>query len=489
MDQESGKSKSQVKLLILAGDPGDLDFLKDSLDTELYMVTAATDRIQALKHLSACKDLDAVVLDISVNPEEMAMFLKSLSEDFSHLPCVLLSCFSENEIDAQNINLTSSYILFKHRVTPDMLRSSISQVITHQNIFAQLEKSRKELKDSEQRFRTMIEKNVDVMVIFGKDSLIKYINPTGKTLFGERGERLLPYISGFPVISGQKMMFSITDDDHEKRYWEVRVVIINWVGEASFLATIRDITDWKNAEKEFRKTFVQLERSNKDLETFAYVASHDLQEPLRTVSGFMSLLERKYSSDLNEQARDYIGKSIKATSRMRDMILSLLDYSRLSTQTQAFKLNDMNELLDTALENLSESIEQTGAVITRDRLPELWTERNQIIRLLQNLIGNAIKFSDRENPKIHVGIGDSGDKTYNFYVSDNGIGIDPQFISRIFVIFQRLDKKKYPGTGIGLAMCKKIVEYHGGRIWVDSKPGEGSTFHFTLSTKPRGGGQ
>ena len=167
--------------------------------------------------------------------------------------------------------------------------------------------------------------------------------------------------------------------------------------------------------------------------------------------------------------------------------LPLLDYSRLTTQTQAFRINDANEVLDQALENLEASISSSGTKITRDKLPELWAERNQLVRLFQNLIGNAIKFSDKDDPQIHIGIEEMNEKNFKFSITDNGIGIEPQFVSRIFMIFQRLNKGNFPGTGIGLAMCKKIVEYHGGKIWVDAQVGKGSTFYFTLSARPKGG--
>ena len=139
-----------------------------------------------------------------------------------------------------------------------------------------------------------------------------------------------------------------------------------------------------------------------------------------------------------------------------------------------------------ALENLEAAIQKSGVLITRDKLPRVWSEKNQLIRLFQNLIDNAIKFSDKKKPEVHIGFETINNDIFKFYVSDNGIGIDPLYMSRIFIIFQRLEKEKYPGTGIGLAMCKKIVEYHGGKIWVDSKPGDGATFNFTLSSKPKG---
>jgi len=475
----------KLNVLLVESDPGEGGFLAEIMGATLFNITVASNEEEAHRILSDA-EIDVAVIDISTSLTYCVSLLKNIAKDFSHIPCVLLSSFSSEELEAQSVRLKSSYLLFKHRVNSKVLHASIEQAIEHQNLFDQLERSKEELEISEQRFRTMIEKNVDVIVIFNKDSEIKYINPTGCKIFGKTGEKLTDHIPDFPVISNQSVMFSLKDDEQVRQYWDVRIVVVHWMGEASFLATIRNITDWKKAEKEFRKTFIQLERSNKDLETFAYVTSHDLQEPLRTVSGFMSLLQRKFGDQLTEQAAHYVSRSIAATGRMQEMILSLLDYSRLTTQTQAFKVNNAGDILDVALENLEEAIKASKVTIIRDKLPYLWSEENQLIRLFQNLIGNAIKFSDKKTPSIHIGFKETGNGIYQFFVKDNGIGIEPQYLSRIFMIFQRLDKGKYPGTGIGLAMCKKIVEYHGGKIWVDSQLEQGATFYFTLLSKPKG---
>lgn len=475
-----------INILLVEKDPGDVEFLSELLNEPEFNLKVAVNYDEAIAQL-ANDTFDIAIIDSSNALPECIKLLKEIHNSFSDLPCVLLSGFSNEELEAQTIRITSRYIIFKHRINAKVLRDTIYQAIEHQKLFNELETNKRSLEMSEQRFRTMIEKNVDVIVIFNRESEILYLNPTGKEVFGDNAEKLEHHIADFPVISGKNIMFSVKDEDEVRKYWEVRVVVVHWEGDACFLATIRDITDWKNAEREFRKTFIQLERSNKDLETFAYVASHDLQEPLRTVSGFMDLLKRKFGDELDEKALHYVNRSLTATARMQEMILSLLDYSRLTTQTQAFSMLDSGDILNQALENLNASIKERGAKITHDKLPEVWAEKSQLSRLFQNLIGNALKFCDKDNPEIHIGSEQVDEKIYKFSVSDNGIGIDPQFSSRIFMIFQRLERDKSPGTGIGLAMCKKIVEYHGGKIWVESKVGEGSTFYFTLSAKPKGG--
>ena len=225
-----------------------------------------------------------------------------------------------------------------------------------------------------------------------------------------------------------------------------------------------------------------LERSNRELEQFAYVASHDLQEPLRLVSSYTQLLAQRYKGKLDSTADEFIGFAVDGASRMQRLIQDLLTYSRVASKNNLTVLTDCNTCLHNALSNLSVSIEENKAQVTFDPLPPVVAAENQIVQLFQNLIGNAIKFRSDESPKIHVSAKASRDgDQWTFSVRDNGIGIAPEFFDRIFAIFQRLHtRRKYAGTGIGLALCKRIAERHGGRIWVESEPGKGSIFYFTI---------
>jgi PAS domain S-box-containing protein len=256
----------------------------------------------------------------------------------------------------------------------------------------------------------------------------------------------------------------------------------------SVLATISDLVAQglvrRRTEIELDHRLQDLARSNAELEQFAYVASHDLQEPLRMVASYNQLLARRYKGKLDKDADDFIGFSVEGVTRMQRLINDLLAYSRVGTRGGERVDVDLAEVLGLVRSNLERAICDTKAIITNDPLPQVMADPGQMLQLLQNLVGNAIKFHrDDEAPAVHVGVKPDG-KT--FYVKDNGIGIDPQFFDRIFVIFQRLNaREKYPGTGIGLAICKKIVERHGGRIWVESEPGKGSTVLFTLAPTPR----
>jgi PAS domain S-box-containing protein len=243
----------------------------------------------------------------------------------------------------------------------------------------------------------------------------------------------------------------------------------------------RDITELKRVEEERERIISELKRSNQELQQFAYVASHDLQEPLRTVASYVELLAMKYKGKLDEKADKYISFAVQGANRMSELINDLLAFSRVGTRSGPFKRLSMDEALDRALSNLRKSIRESGAAITRDAMPEVIGDHSQLSQLFQNLIANALKFrKESKLPKIHVSAEHRGNE-WIFGVHDEGIGIEPRFYERIFTIFQRLHtKEEYPGTGVGLAIAKRIVERHGGRIWVESKPGEGSSFYFTL---------
>ena len=236
---------------------------------------------------------------------------------------------------------------------------------------------------------------------------------------------------------------------------------------------------------ERKRVAEDLARSNKDLEQFAYVASHDLQEPLRIVSGYLQLIERRYKGKLAAEADEFIHFAVDGAARMQSLIQDLLAYSHVGTQGRRFGPTDCEKVFERAVGNLGRAVADSGATVTHDPLPTILADATQLVQVFQNLIGNAIKFHGAEPPRIHVAAR-SQDSQWLFSVRDNGIGVEPQYAERIFILFQRLHARdKYAGTGIGLSVCQRIIERHGGRIWVESKPGEGSTFHFTLSSQAR----
>ena len=247
-----------------------------------------------------------------------------------------------------------------------------------------------------------------------------------------------------------------------------------------FIVEFSDISAYRTAQEALAQRTEELARSNKELEQFAYVASHDLQEPLRMVASFTQLLARRYRGKLDADADEFIHYAVDGATRMQTLINDLLSYSRIGARNKPFESVNLNSVLQRALDNLHVAIEESHAKIVHDELPNTQGDITQLTQLFQNLIGNAIKFRGELPPEIRIKVSDA-DKYWRFEVRDNGIGIAPEFFDRIFVIFQRLhSKEEYPGTGIGLSICRKIVERHGGQIEVKSERGQGTAFIFTL---------
>ena len=244
-----------------------------------------------------------------------------------------------------------------------------------------------------------------------------------------------------------------------------------------------DITHLKTMEEELKNTNANLERSNRELEQFAYVASHDLQEPLRMVASYTQLLAERYQQKLDEKAQKYIFYAVDGATRMQGLIQDLLAYSRVTTRGGSMKPMDSREALDAALSNLQVAVADSGAVITHEGLPKVCADKTQLTQLFQNLISNAIKFKGDDPPKIHISA-QKKDLLWEFRVEDNGIGIESGYEEKVFIIFQRLHtRREYPGSGIGLSLCKRIVQRHGGKIWFESEPGNSTVFYFTLREK------
>ncbi len=351
----------------------------------------------------------------------------------------------------------------------------------------------------------VFETNAEVVWIVDGRGILRHANKTSEKVIGwspaDLAGKSVDAFLASGAGSSNPSQTDITAIAHREGHWEGELLLEHRSGSRfsvwatvnlleddparGFILEFRDRTAEKLVERELLQKTNDLLRSNRDLEQFAYVASHDLQEPLRMVTSYTQLLARRYQGKLSEEADDFIRFAVDGAVRMQALINALLTYSRVDTRGKPLVATESSVALDQALENLRLAVRESAAAVERAELPPVCGDQIQIMQLFQNLVGNAIKFrAPDRTPRIKISAEREG-SFWRFTVSDNGIGIDPRYYERIFTIFQRLHtKEEYPGTGIGLALCKRIVERHGGEIGVRSVPGEGSSFFFTLKACP-----
>ena len=357
--------------------------------------------------------------------------------------------------------------------------------------------------ESQERLLGIIASATDAIVTVDRDQRITLFNPAAERMFrcpasdavGGPLDRFIPerfrkshgaHIEEFAktgvtarAMGHQRPLAALRADGVEFPV-EATISQVTVGGQTLFTAIVRDITERVRSDEALARQAEALARSNVELERFAYVASHDLQEPMRTVRSFAQLLQRRCADQLSGDAREYLQFITDGVQRMQTLINDLLAYSRVTSQGGAFGPADCNQVLRMVIDNLQASIESHGAEVAVGPLPTVVGDATQLGQVFQNLVVNAIKFHGARPPRIRVAAAE-GPGEWVFSVADNGIGISPEYFERIFIIFQRLHTiEEYGGTGIGLAICKKIVERHGGRIWVESKVGEGSTFYFSI---------
>jgi len=358
-----------------------------------------------------------------------------------------------------------------------------------------------QLRQKEQRFRTLVESISDWIWVVDHNGVYTYASPKVKELLGYDSEEIVgktPFDLMPPeeaervsaefrqIVEARKPFARLENTNLHK---DGRRVVLESSGvpilDASgnllgYRGVDRDITKPKQDEAKLHQTLAMLEQSNRDLAQFAYNASHDLQEPLRMMSSYLQALGERVAEGLDEHSRNFIDLSLDAAQRMQQLINDLLCYARVGTQEKRFEALDANAVVDQVVADLQTTIESNRAEVTRDNLPVVTADPTLMAALLQNLIGNAIKFHGQRPPRVHVSAERSGNQ-WVFSVQDNGIGVEAKYAERIFAVFQRLHPAdRYPGTGIGLAICKRVVDRHGGRIWCESEPGKGAKFRFTV---------
>ena len=374
---------------------------------------------------------------------------------------------------------------------------------SHADLERKVEARTRELRESEERTRLIVETSYDAFIAIDANGSVTAWNTQAEATFGwppseaigrrladtiiparykeqhQRGlERFLATGEG-PILNKRIELVGQHRDGHE---FPVELTISPLrIGETyAFNAFVQDITERKRTEEALQQNADDLARSNAELEQFAYVASHDLQEPLRAIVGFNKLLERRYQGKLGEDADNFIARTVGAADRMQELINDLLEYSRVGTGFQELEPTDCDAVVSRVIDDLQPTIDEASAIVTHDPLPTVMASESMLSQVFGNLVSNAVKFYDEGLPQVHVSA-ELEDSEWVFCVRDDGIGIDPAYTERIFVVFQRLHSRaQYSGTGIGLAICKKAIDRLGGRIWVESQPGEGATFYFII---------
>jgi len=411
----------------------------------------------------------------------------------SFLVVCLLAIFLEHGIRHARQKLLIHQRNFQE--SENRYRQAYEQMITEVKERKQAEEA---LRESEDRYRDLVEYSQLLICTHDLQGQILSVNQGGARLLGYNKKDLLnknardlieprfreeftTYLDTIQRYRIAEGLMRIRAADGELRILEYHNTLrTEGVLSPVVRAIAHDITERKAAEKALKKKTEELARSNKDLEQFAYVASHDLQEPLRMVTSYVQLLAKRYQGKLDTEADEFIDFAADGAVRMWKLINDLLTYSRVGTQGKELSPTDSEAVLALSLNDLKLAIEENGVLVTHDPLPTVMADHSQLGQLFQNLIGNAIKFRSNEPPRVHLSASRNGNG-WTFSVTDNGIGIAAEYSERIFVIFQRLhSRKEYAGTGIGLAICKKIVERHGGRIWMESEVGKGATFYFIL---------
>ncbi|MGE5430775.1 MAG: ATP-binding protein [Syntrophomonadaceae bacterium] len=482
------KKPAKCVTLVVDDNPVGLYATSRTLGAEGFDIITASTGQEALA--KAKEKPDVIVLDVKlpdISGFEVCRILKSDPET-SAIPVIHLSAtYLDNESRVQGLNMGADAYL-THPVEPRVLAATI-------NAMLRIRQAETSLKEAAAKWQTTFDAINDGVCILHPDFKIDQCNKAFETIIGKKQEEILnrslcEVCKDLCSFNEKYFTHKILSSDEIKNeeilvnesWYLVSTDLIPGV-DGNFSGAVfkmTDITPAKCTETELKKTMQELERSNQELEQFAYVASHDLQEPLRMVSNFTQLLSKRYSGRLDSEADTMIDFAVDGARRMQMLIMDLLTFSRVMTKGMPFETVDLNKVISSVKNNLQMTIRENGAEILAGNLPAVKADGVQMSQLFQNLISNAIKFRSQRKPLIEIKAEDKKDE-WVFSVSDNGIGIDPQFKERIFVIFQRLlDMAAYPGTGIGLAICKKIVERHGGTIWVESESGEGSSFYFTL---------
>jgi PAS domain S-box-containing protein len=457
-------------------------------------------------------DPDLILADYSLPQFDAFLALRLMQERRQDIPFIVVSGAIAEELAVEFMKRGASDYLIKDRLT--RLGQAAVRALEQRDLRKKKQSAEVELKTSEEKYRFLIENSHDIIYMVERDAIISFVSPSWLLHLGYRdadiiGKSFCQLIHPDDADKYQTFLLKAFNSGESQSGIEYRMHHIDgtWHWFMSNVAPARninrnmvsivgiatDISERKLSEEnlikarddlerkvqDLAKKTEELSRSNAELEQFAYVASHDLQEPLRIVTSYAQHLEKRYKGKLDPEADEFIGFIVEGTKRMERLIKGLLAFSRVGTCGKPFERIETEDVLNAVLQNLQLVLEENRGIVTHDPLPAIVADESQMVEIFQNLIGNGLKFHGQDSPIVHISARRE-EKGWTFSFKDNGIGIDPQHYSKLFRIFQRLNPRDYPGTGIALSISRKIVERHGGRIWVDSEPGKGSTFYFII---------
>jgi len=498
-------AEGRSRVLLVDDSPENLISLEAALDGLGAELVCAGSGMEALRHLLD-QDFAAIILDVKM-PDmdgfQTAEMIRSRKRS-RHIPILFLTGYKSDEHLFRGYDLGAVDFLFKS-VVPEILRSKVNVFVKLSRNTELLRQQAEALSKTEQKFRSLLEAAPDAMIISAEDGRISLVNSQAERLFGFRREELtgeniqtlLPEWKGFQAPAGSHKELKAVRRDKSSFPAEISLSPLNTEEGTLVTSAIRDITERRKIDEAIRELNARLEervtertrelreanealrQSNDDLSQFAYAASHDLQEPLRMVALYGQLFQKRYSQKLDEDAERSLGFMITGAQRMEMLLRDLLVYSQTGSDQEPAGQVNCQEVLSKVALNLQAAIEQNKATVTWGRLPEVKAHEIRIVQLFQNLLGNAIKYRGDEPPTIKISA-EKQDTNWLFCVEDNGIGINPEYSQQVFGIFKRLHGHSYPGTGIGLAICQRIVERYGGRIWVEPAAPRGSKFCFTM---------
>ncbi|SRR5579884_50819 len=490
-----------LRILMLEDAPADAALIERELRKAKFRFAAkrVETREDFIRELQAFSP-DLILSDYSL-PSFDGFSAMALAKQLAPLtPFIIVTGSLDEETAVECIKNGAADYVIKERVV--RLGPAIESALEKKRAREAKEQAEERLHRSEETFRGIVEAAAEGIWITNQEGKTTFVNQTmadmlGYSLQETMERRIWSFVSEEDRESFRSKLLARRRTGAER--YDVRFVrkdgselwaivsaspMFDNKGQfAGSLKMVTDITERKRSEKELAAKAEQLARYNAELERFAYVSAHDLQEPLRTVASFTQLLAQRYQGQLDEDGKRFIQLAVAGCARMRQLIEDLLAYSRVARRPAEFALTDCQAICARAIEGLRAAIEESAAVVTYGPLPALLADPARLSQLFSNLIGNALKFRAEQPPHVHISADRKGSE-WLFAVRDNGIGIDPAHAEKIFEIFQRLHgKQQYPGTGVGLALCKMIVQSHGGRIWVESQPGQGATFYFTLPAR------